>query len=238
MFEVVFEVQPRSSHWETYLATAGALRPILQSQRGFLDNVRYKSLTRPGWVLSLSDWENEKALIRWRTQSKHHQAQERGRAEILENYHLRVGEVEYEINSNEARPPQDMKPTRLDETETGTAKVVSLVKAKLKPLDSVDGKDTKDVNEVLRLLDFQPQLANGLVSWDAFEAILTPGDVLLLCSWADSTMTEQFAEHVATSAHQVRQVRIIRDYSMHDRAEAPQYYPEVKTTCTEKSLGA
>jgi len=182
--------------------------------------------TSPSW---------EKALVRWRTQSKHHHAQDKGRTEILENYHLRVGEVQYEMDPNEAGGRKKLEQTRLDETETGTAKIVSLVKTKLKPLESTGSGVTRDVKEVLQMLNFDPHSTKGLASWDAFEAILSPGDVLFLCSWIDPMMAEQFSEQVSPSAHQIRQVRIIRDYGMFDRTEAPQYYPEVKRTTTVES---
>lgn len=233
MFEVIFEVRPRPSHWESYLATAASLKPILQSQRGFLENVRYGSLTRPGWLLSLSDWEDEKALIRWRTQGKHHNAQDQGRTTILEDYHLRVGEVQSETGPNGTKSAHDYEQKRFDETETGEAKALSLVKIKLDPQG--DKEVPRDVKAVLEALDFRPPSATGLVSWDAFEAILTPGDIILLCAWSDANAAERYCEESFRSALQIRQVRVIRDYGMSDRAEAPQYYPDVKPTGIEKS---
>lgn len=50
MFAVIFEVQSRSDRWETYLGLAGALRPELVAIDGFIDNVRYGSKRREGWV--------------------------------------------------------------------------------------------------------------------------------------------------------------------------------------------
>jgi hypothetical protein len=38
LFAVIFEVQPRSDRWETYLGLAGALRPELVAIDGFIDN--------------------------------------------------------------------------------------------------------------------------------------------------------------------------------------------------------
>jgi heme-degrading monooxygenase HmoA len=83
MFAVIFEVQPKPQQWDAYLGYARMLRPDLQQVDGFVDNTRYRSLTREGWILSLSGWRDEKALVRWRTHSKHHGVQEKGRAEIL-----------------------------------------------------------------------------------------------------------------------------------------------------------
>src|SRR5262249_14499955 len=93
MFSVIFEVHPKTEQWDTYLGTARLLKPEIERIDGFIDNVRYRSLTREGWVLSLSGWRDEKALVRWRTQAGHHMAQEKGRGEILADYHLRVGQV-------------------------------------------------------------------------------------------------------------------------------------------------
>ena len=50
MFSVIFEVHPRSSHWEAYLDNAKMLRPELVQVDGFIDNIRYRSLTREGWI--------------------------------------------------------------------------------------------------------------------------------------------------------------------------------------------
>ncbi|MGH6977847.1 MAG: antibiotic biosynthesis monooxygenase family protein, partial [Brevundimonas sp.] len=56
MFSVVFEVRPRPDQREGYLAKTEALRPDLVAVDGFIDNTRYHSLTRDGWILSLSNW--------------------------------------------------------------------------------------------------------------------------------------------------------------------------------------
>ena len=50
MFSVIFEVHPRSDRWEAYLDHAKMLRPELLQIDGFIDNIRYKSLTRDGWI--------------------------------------------------------------------------------------------------------------------------------------------------------------------------------------------
>jgi heme-degrading monooxygenase HmoA len=65
LFIVIFEVHPREGQRDAYLGLAKALRPELERIDGFVDVVRYQSLTRQGWILSLSSWRDEKALIRW-----------------------------------------------------------------------------------------------------------------------------------------------------------------------------
>ncbi len=93
MFSVIFEVLPNKENWDDYLDNAKMLRPELEQVEGFVDNIRYKSLIREGWILSLSNWRDEKSLVRWRTRMRHHEVQQKGRDEILADYHLRVGQI-------------------------------------------------------------------------------------------------------------------------------------------------
>src|SRR6201994_3123508 len=116
MFSVIFEVHPRSEHWDTYLGLGKMLRPELVQVDGFIDNIRYRSLTRDGWILSLSGWRDEKALLRWRTAMRHHLVQEQGRRDCLLDCRVRVGEITLDTN-----PPENhrIREYRLDETEIG-----------------------------------------------------------------------------------------------------------------------
>src|SRR5580692_12068594 len=93
MFSVLFEVYPKTEKWDDYLGYAKMLRPELERIDGFVDNIRYRSLTGDGWILSLSNWRDEKSLVRWRTRRRHHEVQQKGRDEILADYHLRVGQI-------------------------------------------------------------------------------------------------------------------------------------------------
>ncbi|GAA1328088.1 hypothetical protein GCM10009610_63960 [Pseudonocardia xinjiangensis] len=45
-------------------------------------------------------WEDEKALVSWRTQSKHQLAQAKGRDEGLINYTLRLGQLTRDTRSS------------------------------------------------------------------------------------------------------------------------------------------
>ncbi len=214
MFAVIFEVQPKAEQWDAYLGVARMLRPELEQMDGFIDNVRYRSLTRAGWIFSLSTWRDEKALVRWRIRQKHHEAQEQGRQSIMRDYHLRIGEV-----TADTAPPagHDLRDQRLDETEAGDGTAVTLVDAR-RPADWVAAAGADAVATALGL----DRRAKGLVAWDVFDAVLTPGDVILLATWRDPGA----APATAPDGARRRQVRVIRDYGMYDRREAPQYYPE------------
>ncbi len=216
MFSVLFEVHPKTERYDRYLGYAKLLRPELERVDGFVDNVRYRSLTRPGWLLSLSGWRDEKALIRWRTQAIHHGVQEKGRSEVFADYHLRVGEV-----LSDTRPPADaaFDDRRLDVTEVGQATTVMLVDRRGPP------DRAGDATALARSLGWRDDAA-GLVGWDVFDAVLTPGDAILLLSWRDAAAAEAFGGAAVADAR-VRRIRVIRDYGMRDRREAPQYYPAV-----------
>jgi len=123
MFAVIFEVQPKPDRWDEYLELAKLLKPELERIAGFVDNERFKSRRTEGRLLSLSTWRDEKAVVRWRTQAKHHGVQEKGRFAVFADYHLRVGEI-----TADTHPPSGpaVKQQRLDETEIGAAKTVTL----------------------------------------------------------------------------------------------------------------
>ena len=215
MFSVMFEVRPRSDQWDGYLSNAKMLRPELEQVDGFVDNVRYGSLTRDGWILSLSGWRDEKALVRWRTQAHHHEVQEAGRAGILEDYHLRVGQITDDTHIPDG---QQLLEQRLDETEIGEGSTAVLITAHAEP----DVAKSAAAEEVAATLGLDVD-ATGLVFWDLYDAVLEPGELLLHTVW---TIPDAATALQPTSSDQRRrQIRIVRDYSKYDRREAPQFYP-------------
>jgi heme-degrading monooxygenase HmoA len=160
--------------------------------------------------------------VRWRTQGEHHGVQEKGRFEVFEDYHLRVGEV-----LADTMPPvgESLKQLRFDETNVGagkTATVTELVPAETSTLSA-------HVDQLPAHLGLASQ-QNGLLSCEVFESIYNPGKLALLASWSDAEAAAQWSptkpDGVKTVRH--RQVRVIRDYGMFERREAPQFYPSVK----------
>lgn len=190
MFAVIFEVNPKPERFDQYLHHAGMLRPELQAMDGFILNERYRSLSRPDWLVSLSIWRDEKAVIRWRTHAMHHDIQARGRAEIFADYHLRVGEVVSDTGIKEALPQQ-----RFDATSVSADKAVSVTAC--------------------------PAAGASVPNAEGFDSITDPGNGLFLRSWPD---TGTAAAGVAGLAGRHRIVRVIRDYGMFRRNEAPQHF--------------
>ena len=221
MFSVIFEVNPKDGQYDHYLGRGKMLRPELEKIDGFIDNIRYRSLTRDGWLLSLSGWRDEKAVVRWRISTNHHNVQDQGRSGILADYHLRVGQV---TGDTEVPAGYALQEQRLDETVAGAGTTVSLITTK-RPAHLPESAGAKECATFLGL----DSDAKGLLAWDVFDAVLTPGDLILLISWRDRASAEIFEKAVALKdGTRLRRVRIIRDYGMFDRREAPQYYPDAK----------
>jgi heme-degrading monooxygenase HmoA len=170
MYAVVFEVLPSAHGTQRYLEIAAALRPRLDEIDGFLSIERFRCTSEPGWILSLSLWRDEAALVRWRGQGEHHAAQAEGRAAVFDDYRLRV--------------------VRLGEhAETASQRV---------GLREHDGSAGGAFCR--RFLS----LADGCRQIDLLDGQLGGGEA------------------------GVRWGEVIRDYGMHDRAQAPQRFPAAR----------
>lgn len=226
MFAVIFEVQPKQERWDEYLALAKFLKPELEKIDGFIDNERFASQRTEGRLLSLSTWRDEKAVIRWRTLAVHHGVQEKGRFEVFEDYHLRVGEIAADTQVPEG---QSLKTQRLDETEIGAAKIVTISEL------PATGEGKPATADLAHALAVPPTGRDGVVDREVFESIYNPGKLLLLVSWQDTAAADRWRPDTpAGGTPRHRRVRVIRDYGMADRREAPQYYPAVEAAGSKK----
>ena len=106
MIAVIFEVEPATGRFEDYLDHAARLRPELERMPGFLSVERFRSLTNPDQLLSLSFWEDEAAVAGWRNHALHRETQAAGRAGIFAGYRLRVAAVlrDYGMTEREQAP--------------------------------------------------------------------------------------------------------------------------------------
>ena len=225
MFAVVFEVHPAGpAQKDEYLSYAKHLKPLLESIDGFIDNERFESKRRPGWMLSLSTWRDEKSVVRWRSEGEHHKIQHKGRGGIFADYHLRVCEV-----TADSQPPKGMSliEQRLDFTETGEAKALAITE--VTPAANATIAESADRLCALLGLDVKNP---GLVDYDAFESIYNAGKMLLLTGWKTPDDAARWVPGELNDVSQVRhrRLRAVRDYGMFDRREAPQYFPEARKT--------
>ena len=229
MFSVIFEVLPATGKKDEYLAIAKHLKPMLEATEGFVDNERFESLRRPGWVLSHSTWRDEKSVVRWRTVGEHHAAQDKGRSDIFDDYHLRIGDGMSDTAPTKEAPVLER---RFDETEVGTAKIMTLTE--LTPVKGVALE--KKIDAMLRELGLDVK-NKAVADYDVWTSIYNPGKLAVLVSWRDGQAAAEWTPAKIAGIEKLRhrRVRVVRDYGRFDRREAPQYYPDV---CGRQTLHA
>lgn len=93
MIAVIFEVYPTITGKKEYLSIAAKLREFLKTRPGFISIERFQSIGDENKLLSLSFWENEKAVQEWRNVLEHRLAQKRGKTELFDKYKIRVAHV-------------------------------------------------------------------------------------------------------------------------------------------------
>lgn len=91
MDALFFEVRPYEGHLERYFEHVATLRPVLARHKGLVFLDRYASLTEPDLLLSHQLWEDENAIIAWRTDATHRKSQAAGRQVHFADYRIRVG---------------------------------------------------------------------------------------------------------------------------------------------------
>ena len=221
MFSAMLEVNPITEQFDAYLGMAKMLRPELEEIEGFVDNTRYASLTRQGWLLSLSSWRDEKALVRWRINTNHHKIQQAARDRVFADYRLRIGQI---VTDTHVPAGQALLEQRLDVTETGLGTAVTLLDA----TRAADWVKQAGADAVVKSLGLDLS-ASSLVAWDAFDALMIPGDVIAVATWSDMAAAEAFERNATLpEGVRLRHTRVVREYGMFDRREAPQYFAEVK----------
>lgn len=106
MIVVIFELEPLEGRQDTYLDIAAELLPLAEQVEGFVSVERFRSLKHPEKLLSLSVFEDEAAVRRWRTLLAHRAAQRRGRDGIFRDYRLRVAKVlrDYGMHARDEAP--------------------------------------------------------------------------------------------------------------------------------------
>lgn len=106
MIAVIFEVYPNKGKLDEYLDIAKMLRPELDKIEGFVSIERFQSLADPDKILSLSFWQDERSVIKWRNQVTHRGAQKSGRETVFKDYRLRVASVirDYGMDERDQAP--------------------------------------------------------------------------------------------------------------------------------------
>jgi len=202
MQALLFEMKPHDGHEEHYFRHAAALRPILMQHEGLSFIERYKSLSRPGVILSHSLWRDEASITRWRTNQNHHQSQTAGRYKHFEDYRIRIAHALQTLNEHGGQE------------QWGTAGMYA------------DASSAADRYITIIRSNRVPKAALG----EAFESVSETGSFLSVAEFSaqeagQRTFTEALNDDNTLSAILAR---MSRDYGMYERAEAPQYFRPVE----------
>ncbi|MFK7944276.1 MAG: antibiotic biosynthesis monooxygenase [Paracoccaceae bacterium] len=112
MIAVIFEVFPAEGRKDEYLDIAAKMRPMVENIDGFISVERFQSLTNPDKLLSISFFEDEAALDRWRNLAAHRSAQSKGRSGVFSDYRLKIAHVMRDYGMfDRDEAPEDSKTT-------------------------------------------------------------------------------------------------------------------------------
>jgi len=229
MFSVMFEVQPDRQRWDAYLANAKMLHPELGQAAGLVDNIRFRSLTRDGWILSLSGWRDEASVVAWHNRVRDDEAGENGRNRLLADYRLRVGEVTSDTRAPDGRKMAQDQPNH---TGVGECTYVTLIDAKQTP----QWVAANNPQEMALYLGFDLNSYGDCISWDIFDSLSSTGEIILLVTWKDARSAEDHAAtQIVPGDARVRVVRVIRDHAIFFDCTAPEDHPDAAGRATTRA---
>ena len=192
MHALFFEVRPHPGHLEHYFAHVDRLRPVLARHTGLTFLDRYTARDDAAVLLSHQLWESEDAIIRWRQDATHRRSQEAGRRVHFEDYRIRVG----------ARVLHHTPEAGLRAPDAGAAAMPHVVAVYATAV-----------------------VAHPGLSW--FDSVNHPGRHVALAGVADRSAaralleTTTAAPALSGAITEAAAYAIRRDYTLHDRAQAP-----------------
>jgi heme-degrading monooxygenase HmoA len=191
MHALFFEVRPKQGHLKHYFEHVDVLKPLLAQHAGLIFLDRYASLADKDVLLSHQFWESDAAIAAWRKDCVHRRSQTAGRTVHFEDYRIRVAERVLHV-----RAGQDIPQALPEMAPSASARYVVAAYGNLE-LKHPDFNGFQSVNKAASFIALAEahtiQRASALV--------------------ADIAPSPGFTEALA--------FLVMRDYGMHDRAEAP-----------------
>jgi heme-degrading monooxygenase HmoA len=195
MLALLFEVLPRPGRENRYLELAAALRPEVEKCGGLAFIDRFRSQTRLGWILSHQLWWDEESLARWRAHAAHRAAQHAGRTQIFADYRIRIADV---IAEAVVGDPVGPEPQPLSRGPISAPQRLHVIVASRTAPFAASGAET-------------------------FASIYREGEFLAVAEAATAHAGEALFRQAmgAPLVSAALLCRVVRDYGMGDRTEAP-----------------
>jgi heme-degrading monooxygenase HmoA len=201
MLALLFEVTPHDGAMQEYLDLAAKMKPAMEQSGGCLFIDRFRSLQRPGTLLSVQVWCDEAALARWRVHPDHHKTQTIGRTRLFADYRLRVVELLHAIERG--RPDwQAERPGRYNTALPPRHLLIAESRSAASPWADAEV--------------------------ESFASIYRDGEFAFVRSAPADTSAARAL--LAVDAERVRLGEVERDYGKFERHEAPQFYPPLPAT--------
>ncbi len=89
---VLFEVTPKKEIFTEYLLEAQELLPTLEDYQGLIRAERFTAVSNEEKILSMSVWENEEYINKWRNDLTHRMKQSKGMNELFVSYRITVAD--------------------------------------------------------------------------------------------------------------------------------------------------
>ena len=196
MLALLFEVTPHDGALQEYLDLAARMKPAMEQSGGCLFIDRFRSLQRPGTLLSFQVWRDEAALARWRVHPDHYKTQTIGRTRLFADYRLRVVELLHAVERG--RPDwQAERPGRYN--TDGPPRHLLIAESRRAA----------------------PPWTDAPV--ESFASIYRDGEFAFVRSAPVEASAARAL--LAVDADRVRLGEVERDYGKFERSEAPQFYP-------------
>lgn len=106
MIAVIFEATAREGKMDEYLSRSPKYKDELKALDGFISNERYQSCNNPNKVLSISFWQDEESIKRFRKMEMHRADEIDGRESLFEDYRICIAKVfrDYGLNDRKDAP--------------------------------------------------------------------------------------------------------------------------------------
>jgi hypothetical protein len=169
----------------------------------FID--RFRSLSRENLLLSYQIWQDEAALTAWRAHARHHDVQTIGRARVFSDYRIRVAQVIHEQKPGQpVWQPERRTPYNDPARRKPTYILIAESKHATLPVETGWRRDT-------------------------FASVYRDERFAHLVDLPDDRAGVEFGPRLFAdpTVQYFRVFEVMRDYGMHERTEAPQYYPPV-----------
>lgn len=193
MHALFFEVRPKQGHLKHYFEHVDVLKPVLAKHEGLVFLDRYTSISDKDVLLSHQLWKNDAAIAAWRRDRLHQRSQAAGRNVHFEDYRIRVAE-------------------RILHVETG------------EKISQARGPTVTLQDKRFMVAAYGTQEPH-CPSFAGFRSVNDTASYIAVAEVANYQEAEALAKSIsaADGYGEATVFRVLRDYGMHNRAEAPTF---------------